>query len=365
MRVLGWKADIYVYPELQESLLYSDDGIIREPRISGFLTRFKVIRFANRILRFGWWCSMFWRYRYHFYYGRPPAFKIFNNTFWIEKIFGKGFMLEAFIARMVGVRLIYLPSGCNDEESKENNTAMDDGRFCGNCGMWDRCHEEANMAAFAKINRNFSMSISHGFLASTQFPTTHMKYKAIDLDLWAPDIVIPAKHREESSETLRIMHSNYLAKSQRTFQGRNEKGSPYIVDAIERLKAEGHPVEYYFVDGVASREMRFHQAQADIIVDQLLYGWWGSTSVEALALGKPTVCYLRPSWKESFLKSFPEYEKLPIVEADIDNIYEVLKVLVTDEKYRLECAKASREFALQHFDPRRNAAALADTLQTL
>jgi len=32
---------------------------------------------------------------------------------------------------------------------------------------------------------------------------------------------------------------------------------------------------------------------ADLLVDQLLTGWYGAVAVEMMALGKPVVCYLR------------------------------------------------------------------------
>ena len=123
------------------------------------------------------------------------------------------------------------------------------------------------------------------------------------------------------------------------------------MSAVERLKTEGYPVEYFFVNNKPSNQMRFYQAQADIVVEQLIYGWWGSTFVEASALGKPVVCYLRPSWKEFFFKVFPEYNDLPIVEANVENIYQVLKKLITDEAYRLKKGNDARRFAEQHFDP--------------
>ena len=39
--------------------------------------------------------------------------------------------------------------------------------------------------------------------------------------------------------------------------------------------------------------MRYYQVQADIIVEQLIYGWWGSTAIEGM-LGKPVTVILIP-----------------------------------------------------------------------
>ena len=209
------------------------------------------------------------------------------------------------------------------------------------------------------------MGIGAGTNISTQFKTTQIKYKTIDLNLWHPDLSIPVEHQLPPTSNLRILHSSYLAKSGRDWQGKNIKGSPFVLAAVERLKHEGHAVDYFFIDNKPSNQMRFYQAQADIVVDQLIYGWWGSTTVEASALGKPVVCYLRPSWKQFFLKTFPEYDDLPIVEADTNTIYEVLKKLVTDAEYRRQKGRESRIFAEAHFDPVKNTQALIETLESL
>ena len=84
----------------------------------------------------------------------------------------------------------------------------------------------------------------------------------------------------------------------------------------------------------------------------------GSTFVEASALGKPVVCYLRPSFKNFFLNNFSEYRNLPILEADTKSIYDVLKRLVVDSDLRIKSGVESRVFAEQHFDSKKNAQSL-------
>ena len=35
------------------------------------------------------------------------------------------------------------------------------------------------------------------------------------------------------------------------------------------------------------------------MVDMLTFGWFGSNVREAMMLGKPVVCYLRPEWLDA------------------------------------------------------------------
>jgi glycosyltransferase involved in cell wall biosynthesis len=238
--------------------------------------------------------------------------------------------------------------------SKADLSLLDHGAVCGNCGFWDRCNDlDENHPHFERVLKFFDMTISGGSTPVSEFPTTHMKWKAIDLSLWRPNIGIPESYRMAKSSNLKILHS--FSSNGRDFEGRNIKGSPYIQAAVEKLIDEGHQIEFMHLTDVPSNQMRFYQAQADIVVEQLRSGWWGSTGVEAMALGKPVVCYLRPSWKEFFFENFPEYEKLPIVEATVDSIYDSLKLLVENEDLRIRIGEESRAFAEQHFNPRENA----------
>ncbi len=124
-------------------------------------------------------------------------------------------------------------------------------------------------------------------------------------------------------------------------------------------------MELLYLADKKSNEMHFYQAQADIVVEQLIYGAWGSTGVECMALGKPVVCYVREEWWKNFTESFPEHDTRPYVQATPSSIYEVLKRLVTDTEYRNEMGRASREFAERQYDPVRNSAELARVLDSL
>lgn len=361
LRRLGWKADICVSESYPAKLLYSEEGILRIPSIRRLSLSRNYLQ-VLRICRF--YLKVFWRYKYHFCYGGIDHFNYFAQNLRLDRFLGDSFRVHLWLAKLFKKKIIHLPSGCLEEETKANFSKLDGGNVCRNCGYeTDVCQDKLNIARFEVIRRYADMVVGTGSLDSSQYKATHFKYKAIDLDLWHPAIEVPEKFKLPPTENLRILHSFF--NKNREHEGKNIKGSPFILNAIERLKQEGHKVEYMFLTDVPIGDMRYFQVQADIVVEQLIYGWWGSTFVETSALGKPVVCYLRPSWKEFFLKTFPEYDELPIVEANTSDIYEVLKKLVTDHEYRLMMGKKSRQFAEQHFDPRKNARALADLLMKL
>jgi glycosyltransferase involved in cell wall biosynthesis len=90
--------------------------------------------------------------------------------------------------------------------------------------------------------------------------------------------------------------------------------------------------------------------RADLIVDQLLAGWYGGFAVEAMALGKPVVCYIR----EEDLKFVPARmaEQLPLINARPDSVYSVLKDWLSARKHELsQRGRLSREFVENWHDP--------------
>ena len=97
-----------------------------------------------------------------------------------------------------------------------------------------------------------------------------------------------------------------------------------------------------------NRDVRFVQVQADIVVDMLTFGWFGSNVREALMLGKPVVCYLRPEWLERMRGEIPSYiDELPVVSATPETVEDVLKDLVEHPEKRRELSERGRRFALR------------------
>jgi glycosyltransferase involved in cell wall biosynthesis len=135
------------------------------------------------------------------------------------------------------------------------------------------------------------------------------------------------------------------------------KGTKYILDVISRLKREGVPLELRLVEGVSHAEARRIYESADLLIDQLLCGWYGGLAVELMALGKPVICYIR----EGDLKFIPEQMRkdLPIINATPTTIYEVLKEWLTFRTHELpEIGRRGRAYVERWHDPLKIAAKL-------
>jgi glycosyltransferase involved in cell wall biosynthesis len=118
---------------------------------------------------------------------------------------------------------------------------------------------------------------------------------------------------------------------------RPKKGTDYVIAACEQL-----PVELDIVERVPHEEARERYARADIIVDQLLAGWYGIFALEAMALGKPVVTYLKPDAVEQTERHFGT--KVPVVSATTESLLDVLRPLVESPQLRREIGAASRAY---------------------
>jgi len=351
-RKMGWRADVCINFNYPEKLLYKNEGLslLNFNRIKNKWIRKVLIRFVWVLYPL----FALFRFKYFLFYGTMDVFSL-GATAFLKRFLGEDFRLFLSLAKLLGKKMLYLPSGCRHEELQSTIAKLDNGNVCNNCGV-PACEDRLLIQHFRVHRRYGDFFFGSSTLNSTQFPQTHIKYKSLDLSLWHPDIEVPKEFLLPPTKNLRIMHSFF--EGGRTANRKNIKGSPFVLKAIKRLKRKGYSVEYYYVQDVPSKYMRYYQVQADIIVEQLIYGWWGSTGIETMALGKPVVCYLRPAWKEFFLKTFPEYESLPVVEATTETIYHVLKRLVVDKEYHKQKGKEARIFAERHFDAKKNAVEL-------
>lgn len=110
---------------------------------------------------------------------------------------------------------------------------------------------------------------------------------------------------------------------------RTIKGTEFILNAVNELKRSGFTFQFKLIEGVSNDEAKNLLSQADIVIDQLRIGASGYISSEAMACGKPVICYIR----EDLVSKYPP--DLPIVNANPDTITTVLKNLLQNpEKWQ-------------------------------
>jgi glycosyltransferase involved in cell wall biosynthesis len=176
------------------------------------------------------------------------------------------------------------------------------------------------------------------------------EFYCLDKYLWHPDVEIPAHYRLPglAKDGVRLYHAVGNRSERTRKDGVNIKSSHIYLPLVDRLRAEGCQIELIEPTGIPNKEVRYLQAQADIFLEMLTYGWFGANAREAMMLGKPVICFLRPEWLESARQEIPDYiDELPIVGATPQTVESVLRDLIADKENRLEIGRRSREFAVK------------------
>lgn len=121
------------------------------------------------------------------------------------------------------------------------------------------------------------------------------------------------------------------------------KGTHAVLSAVEQLGSR-YDLEFRLIQGMErSRSLAVLQ-QADIFLDQFVLGDRGMASLEAMALGKPVVCYIKPS----LLVLYPP--ELPIVNANQQNLSLVLESLLQSPSRCRELGQKGRAFVEKYHD---------------
>lgn len=123
--------------------------------------------------------------------------------------------------------------------------------------------------------------------------------------------------------------------------GSKKKGYDILDTTIKKLKSEGLPVELDIISGISNKECLKRKQKAHITFTSL-FGGWGLSGVESMWLGHPVVSCIDP-----FVLSL--YPDQPTVIVDKDNLYEELKILITNPEKITEIGQQSKNFAKKHF----------------
>lgn len=146
---------------------------------------------------------------------------------------------------------------------------------------------------------------------------------------------------DEPCSPLRLIHAP---------NHRNLKGTGHILKAVEELQEEGVAVELSVVEGVPNAQVPDLIQAADVVVDQLVLGWYAMFALEGMALGKPVVCHVRSDFLDLYIGAgLLEPGELPVVDASIHTIKKTLQHLASLPRRELrDIGQRSRAFVEKH-----------------
>lgn len=156
----------------------------------------------------------------------------------------------------------------------------------------------------------------------------------IDVHEWTPSGSPP---RVAGGGPLRILHApNHRAL----------KGTDFFVSAVEELRGEGVDVELVLLERVPNDKVREVMESVDVVADQCIIGWYAMFCLEALAMGKPVLCYLRDDLVDLYaMAGLVGRDEFPHVNCTPFTVKEVIRELATNRRQLADIGRRSRDFA--------------------
>ena len=165
------------------------------------------------------------------------------------------------------------------------------------------------------------------------YEKVHVVPRAIEVERYSPVFPDPCRSRPL------VVHASSLPFF---------KGTGDIIDTVNELKKK-YDFEFRLVSKMPHQQALEIYQMADIAIDQLLIGTHGVFAVEAMALGKPVISYIRPDLRSSFPAGFP------IVSATTATLYEKLEWLLCRPEQRRRLGEKGRMYVELVHDHRKIA----------
>lgn len=257
-------------------------------------------------------------------------FQLYFDGGFLNRTIGK--RLEMPLLKLLGKKIIVSAYGA-DVRTERKTRAMGAYTCCTDCTqrlVACICDESLAKRNLAHVHRYADLTLSMGDMTEyTPGSRNDVFYWAIDLKKW------PFVGVSLTSHPVKVMHAPNHAQF---------KGSRFLYQAIKELQTEGYPVELVLVTGLPNDQAREAYMQADIVAEQFVIGWHGNFAVEAMALGKPVIAYIRKP--EAYL---PQGIECPIVNANPDTLTQALKKLILDPQLRFDLGLKGRQYVEQVF----------------
>ncbi len=232
---------------------------------------------------------------------------------------------ELELLNAAGTRVYAFAYGA-DVRLRQKTLALGRWNFCAECpepGKFCLCDDNSGQARLDAIGERITAPVALGDMVPYPKGAKNLHYWPIDLER------LPQASPPQLDGPLRIAHApNHM----------HFKGSHYLESAIETLRAKGHVIEYIKVQGVPNSEVIRLFGAADLVADQFLGGAYGYTALEAMALARPVLSFVRsPDLVEAVAEC-------PLINVTPDTLEETLLWCLANRAALAEIGSAGRTY---------------------
>jgi len=166
---------------------------------------------------------------------------------------------------------------------------------------------------------------------------------------------------EMPKETIISKKSNRRFKIIHAPSHRFAKGTDEIIKAITKLQKK-YPIDFTLVEKLRRNQAEKFYRDADLAIDQVIVGWYGFFAVEMMNRGVPVVAYLR---KEDLMKFVPFYKEVPILNANKNDLCNVISKFLDNPSERKNISEKSQRFVASYHDSMKIAQRITDVYTSL
>lgn len=256
--------------------------------------------------------------------------------------------VELLAYRLLGIRLMIWTYGA-DVRTRAATQRLGEPNCCSDCSQIRVaciCDDVDGKKNFNQVTKWATAVFSMGdMIEYTPGSRNNLFFWPVDLAAHGGRRYQPAYPAPDFSRAIRVVH----APNHRQF-----KGTHYLEQAIASLQNDGVGIELILVEQLSNDQALVIYRSADVIFDQCLIGFHGYFALEAMALGKPVLCFIR---KPDEYLLHPE--ACPVINTHVDTLKEDLRRLVESRHELEEIGRRGRQYIERYF----SVEAFADRLQ--
>jgi glycosyltransferase involved in cell wall biosynthesis len=289
----GYTAETFVF----DTYFITDEFDINLAKIPG---KFKVIKF---ILPYWFFVKSLFRYKslFIYFYGGLMGFSnIFRN-------------LEPMFYKIANIKIVVMPYGSDVQVMTRSKNLY----FKHTMAKDYPDYRKSKNLVSQNVDRwtryaDWIVSGCEWVDYMYHWDTLLMGHFSIDLEQWKQNTNV-----DLSQKTLKILHAPNHTEI---------KGTEALCRAVDALKKEGLDIELIQLRGVPNSKIKEVMQTVDIVADQFVIGWYAMFAIEAMAMQKPVMCYLREDLLELYVKAgLVEKEEIPIINTNLLEIYDKIK----------------------------------------
>ncbi len=129
------------------------------------------------------------------------------------------------------------------------------------------------------------------------------------------------------------------------------KGKPEVVHFLDSLKRE-RKLDYRLVENIPFADCNKMRGECDIVIDDIVTGGFHTTSLESMALGKPTFSYM-DARTQMVLSQLSGTTDCPLINVRYQDAKNILRELAENRGLRKEIGQFSRDWMVKYYSEER------------